>query len=177
MNVCLHCRIKGIPVGYSNDIQYCKICGNESIELDDNIADLIMILNNKGYKTIHSCEGHFYSNGENSYLNGGYLTIEDLNKDIEEVLSFLPDTIGNFELYYEIILGPRSIIDRTIINKFVLRFKHVVFDPGGIIGVEDRRRLTENDFWIFQKEKVDFYKEFIKIIKTNLKERDQRGPI
>lgn len=171
MDVCLHCGIKGIPVGYSNNIPYCKICGNESIELDDNIANLIMIINSKGYKTIHSCEGHFYSNGKNSYLNSGYLTFEDPSKDIEEVLSFLPDTIGNFELYYEMVSGPRSIIDLEIINKFVLRFRHVVFDPGGIVGVEDRKFLTEDDFWIYQKEKVDFYKEIGKIIKNKLKER------
>ena len=34
-------------------------CGfYQKIELDDNIADIVMLLNHKGYQTRFSCEGH-----------------------------------------------------------------------------------------------------------------------
>lgn len=60
---------------------------NLSKALDPDIAQFIVALNKKGYKTTYSCQGHIYKSGEESL---SYVTFEEsLSKD---KLSELPAT-------------------------------------------------------------------------------------
>lgn len=166
MNVCLCCGTKGQPGKWIENIygdQYvCKNCFYtepsavvELIEVDDNIADIVLLLNHNGYKTLHSCEGHLFINGKNISVNEGYLSFEDPNKILAEAFKFLPDNIGKYDLTYEIVTGPRSFQDRTLIDKFVLRFV--------------REDYTTVSFWDYQKDKVQFFEELENVIKQNIK--------
>lgn len=162
MNVCLKCSTKG-QVGIrleEHDFEVCcKNCRVRLVELDDNIADIILLLNDKSFKTIHSCEGHLYVNDKLNIPNRstaeGYITIED-DGTCEKKLSFIPDTIGNYKLTYELCSGPRSFENRTIVNKFVLRF------------VRDDFRTI--DFWSFQLEKVKMFDALERLLIENLGE-------
>lgn len=166
MNVCLCCGTKGQPGKWSENIygemQVCKKCYNtdpsiavELIEVDDNIADIVIMLNHNGYKTLHSCEGHLFKNNNMISVNEGYLSFEDPNRTLEEAFKFLPDKIGKYELTYEMVTGPKSFQERNFINKFVLRFV--------------REDYNEVSFWDYQKDKVHFFEELEKEIKQNIK--------
>lgn len=50
-----------------NEETKCK-CNGIKIEIDDSIADIIMILNKKGFSTDYCCGGHIV---EKNILNGG----------------------------------------------------------------------------------------------------------
>lgn len=73
--VCLNCNkiIQEYSWDYitkHNDRRYCCDCNNEIFKVDDLFTDIIIKLNNKGYKTVFCCSGHYYD-------NNSYITFED----------------------------------------------------------------------------------------------------
>lgn len=166
MYICLNCGYKGPNILgiWREDKLICRNCRNcpntteevqsELIEVDDCVADIIITLNRNGYKTLHSCEGHMYNN-KTVTVDEGYISIEDMNTDLSDELSFLPDAIGKYKILYELAFGPRNILDRTFVNKFVLRFVR-----------DDCDKIS---FWDFQKDKVQFFEELEIIIDQNRK--------
>lgn len=110
----------------------CKCCNKEIIEVDEGLSRIIFCLNKNGLETLHSCEGHYVGEKDHIPFIGsvGYISIYDPENNVAEKLSEIPDTIGNFNFIYEDTQGPRSFEDRTIINKFVLRWD---YNPAAVL--------------------------------------------
>ena len=159
MNICLKCNGKGlsnIRLPEHNHELCCRKCKEPVIDVDDNLANIILFLNNKGFKTLHCCEGHLYINDHIGYgpsIHEGYISIED-DGTVEERLKFLPDSIKKFNLNYELCTGPRSFEDKTIVNKFILRFV--------------RNDFSEVSFWDYQLDKISLFRRLEYSLSDNL---------
>lgn len=133
----------------------CKCCsGNDSIdvvELDELISETIILLNQKGFETIHSCEGHF-TGKRNTQFSGnlGYLTILDDGKVLNDLKS-IPDTIDDFNIMVEVVNGPKSALDWQMVSKVVIRFDYISKD---VI-------LNNYDFTI---KKANFFDKLVNIL-------------
>ena len=69
MRVCNNCET--IFEDYLEaEINYCPIreCGGEVIDIDDNMFEIYLILNEKGYWTENTCSGHSYSQLPRTYI-------------------------------------------------------------------------------------------------------------
>lgn len=133
----------------------CKCCsGNDStkvVELDELISETIILLNQKGFETIHSCEGHF-TGKRNTQFSGnlGYLTILDDGNVLDDLKS-IPDTIDNFNIMVEVTNGPKSVLDWQMVTKVVIRFDYISED----------KILNNYDFII---KKANFFEKLVNII-------------
>ena len=133
MKVCLCCGNKNpYKTELINDYRIncaateeCVTIGSEFIEVDELLADILVLLNQSGLKTIHSCEGHYFG-GNNLKFFGkeGYITFEqDYDDQVwDKLKDIIPDEIGDFIFTCENLKGPRDILDLTIINKCVIRW-------------------------------------------------------
>lgn len=76
-HLCLNCyeilekakHLRYIP--YKNKVggyYICPKCQGEIVEIDDFILPTIILLNQKGYKTLHCCSGHSNENVSNCYI-------------------------------------------------------------------------------------------------------------
>lgn len=76
-HLCLSCyeileeakHLRYIP--YKNKVggyHICPKCGGEIVEIDDFILPTIILLNQRGYKTLHCCSGHPNENISNCYI-------------------------------------------------------------------------------------------------------------
>lgn len=160
--VCLECgesRPDYIKRAGSN-LHICKSCSVlttkdkegkivEAIYLDDMVVESVILLNQNGFKTIHSCEGHYLGKLDTPEFIGypAYISIEvkELKKipsqeELAEAFIFqpdintlpnkfrllteaIPDKIDDFSCLYEITTGPRNFEDRTPVQKIVLRIE------------------------------------------------------
>ena len=83
----------------------CPKCNKETIHyaLDENIVDIVKALNDKGYATQYSCEGHY--NDEGCILS--YFVIIG---DVRDKFDLENPLISNWNCEYSIVLGERTIL-------------------------------------------------------------------
>lgn len=102
------------------------------VDIDEMLVDTIRVLRQNNFNTLFCCQGHYYGNGGLFEGNEGYISfeIDENNKEdfkkYDTLIKSIPNNIGNFEMEYEIVKGPRGpgILDRNIlIEKLVIRFK------------------------------------------------------
>lgn len=158
MILCINCGNKEIhQFVFIKDWYICKCCdskdGDKVIEVDELISESVLLLNQKGFETIHSCEGHHTGNNQSNFSGSvGYLTIVDDGKVLNDLES-IPDEIGNFIISSEISTGPKNISElNNIITKIVIRFNY------------NNNKIIENNYRFFE-EKIKFFEELTNIIR------------
>jgi hypothetical protein len=118
---------------FSLDNIHCKKCGNLMFVLDKEISEDISLLNEKGYKTLFSCQGH-------SIENCSYITFDgDTSKALIEKnilppekwyydsgLMYLPDEEG---VYHDIeTTALRSVIQKLYGDSQLLDLLGLTYD-------------------------------------------------
>lgn len=112
----------------------CECCPNESanIVLDDNIAQVISLLNKKGYTTYACCEGH--KEKDSLYILMEYADMRPLchyfsDLGYNSTLDYIPITKMRLEIKYESIAEKKEIISNlmTWVTKS-LEFNMLAFD-------------------------------------------------
>ena len=83
----------------------CPKCNKKTwhYALDENIVDIVKALNDKGYATQYSCEGHY--NDEGCILS--YFVIIG---DVRDKFDLENPLISNWNCEYSIVLGERTIL-------------------------------------------------------------------
>jgi len=143
----LHAKVtidSNIPVFQSSmDIQYqavqakCPYCGNELIPVDNKIFDQVKKLNEKGYKTKFSCEGHDFDDSAYIWFEGPKF-INDKYRNIEGWYFDKPFILNNGSDNYAYIIRP--ICGLAFTSYF--NYKGIKFED------EKRKYLNSLDIWI-----------------------------
>jgi len=119
-------QITGEP-GHGYSVPF-KISDDFDKEIEPNILDAVLILNNKGYSTITSCQGHsrynYYFNNAIRYNNGPQITVKLLN-NINLPNTFFVTVKENTTIedndYFYLSIHIKPWIEKFFTNKFLCR--------------------------------------------------------
>jgi hypothetical protein len=95
-------------------------------EIEPNILDAVLILNNKGYRTVTSCQGHskydYYFNNAIRYNDGPQVTVSFL-KNVYLPNTFFVMTTENKSInddrYFHVSIRIKPWIGKFFTNKFL----------------------------------------------------------